>query len=174
MGWLTVLDYVLAFIACGMAALSDQRNARFWAVLGLLMLLLGAAKATAADLLLADLIREPMRDSALYGDRQGYQEVAIAGMFAVAALTGALLLYRKRAARMPVKLAAFASVGLIAFTAVRSASLHQVDALLGIRLLGLSANAAIENAAIIVIALCAAIASRRVGKAAQPGLARKG
>ena len=105
MGWLTVLDYVLAFIACGMAALSDQRNARFWAVLCLLMLLLGAAKATAADLLLADLIREPMRDSALYGDRQGYQEVAIAGMFAVAALTGALLLYRKRAARMPVKAA---------------------------------------------------------------------
>lgn len=81
---------------------------------------------------------------------------------------------QKQRMRGDGKLAAFASVGLIAFTAVRSASLHQVDALLGIRLLGLSANAAIENAAIIVIALCAAIASRRVGKAAQPGLARKG
>lgn len=171
MGWITVLNYALVFIACGVAAMSGTRNARFWAALCLFMLLLGAAKATAADVLLADLIRIPLRNSELYDERRGYQEAIIAGLFAAAALAGALLLYRKRAARFPVKLAAFASVGLLGFIVIRSVSLHQVDELLGIKAFGISVNAVIENAAIIVIGICAAITSRWTsGRLARNGL----
>lgn len=166
MKWVTILDYALAFVLCGAAALSNQKNARFWAALCLLMLLLGAFKAVTVGASAADYLQDMARRGGWYEVRRTYQGGAIVAVLAVASIGTTAALYRKRHERSSVQIAAVAVIGLLAFVAVRTASLHQIDALLGRKLIGVSLGAAIENAAIASIAICAALASRRSIRAA--------
>lgn len=156
MGWLTVLDYVLAFVLTGLAAAKDSRNAGFWATACLFMLLLGGGKAMNIEPLVADMLRDVARHGGWYEVRRPYQEIIIALVAVSALAVGLALGFRKRRARWEVKLAGFALVALATFLGVESASLHAIDAKLHIRIIGFSATGLAKNAFILLVAASAA------------------
>lgn len=163
MGWLTVLDDVLAFVLTGLAAAKGSRIAAFWAIICLCMLLLAGGKAFDLQSLMADMLRSVARHSEWYEGRRPYQEIILILIAVTALAVGLVLGFRERRRRWDVKLAGFALVALLGLFGAQTVSLHGIDAAFQFSIFGLSAHGLAENAFILIIAASAASVVGSIG-----------
>jgi len=158
-GWLTVAAYFAAALICGLAARREPApdgRARpgptpFWLALTTLMILLGINKQLDLQSLLTVTARRILTASGLYAGRRTYQ-VAFIG--AVGATCAVLLGISAWASRRSLRHRGVAMVGMafvLGYVAIRAASFHHVDALIGSRLGGLKWNWIFELGGILVI-----------------------
>lgn len=157
-GWLTVACYLLGAWACREAARAagrcsmPRRERRFWMLLALLLLLLGANKQLDLQSALTEFGRLLARAHGWYGQRALVQLwfIVAAGVAAMA-LAGAVL-YLLRRAPKPTQLAIMGAGALLGFVLIRAASFHHMDRFVGSMLLGLRANWLLEIGGILLVA----------------------
>jgi hypothetical protein len=160
-GWLTVALYVLAAWAC-LQVLNAGRGQRFhldpnertlWRLLLVAMVLLGINKQLDLQSALTELARMQAVEQGWYDQRRQIQEafvasVPVVGLTALAAL---MVLAWKTPAQTLWSCAGAA--GLVVFVAIRAASFHKVDDMLGWQLAGLNLNWIVEMGSLLVISL---------------------
>jgi hypothetical protein len=105
-------------------------QASFWFVLGMALLFLGVAKLVGLQHFLGSQVRDLAREDGLYDVRRPYQQLANYAVVGIAVLTFAsgVVIWVKKWFVLILPLGAM--VLLLAFTAIRAISLHQVDTLL--------------------------------------------
>lgn len=158
-GWVTVMLYAWVAWAC-QRVLRRERQRRIvltanerpvWRLLMVAMLLLGINKQLDLQSALTELARIMAVEQGWYEHRRQYQEAFIAampilGLTALAAL--AMLVWH---APTPTAWACAGAAGLVVFVAIRAASFHHVDDMLGWRLAGLPLNWLLEMGSLVVI-----------------------
>lgn len=159
-GWVTVVAYLLAAVACAWAAwreprpggLPKSRPSGFWLMLSVAMVLLGINKQLDVQTLFTLIGRRVLEANGLYQERRHYQTMflgAVAGSSLIL-LIGSLWLARRSLRHRWAALVGMAFV--MGFVVIRAASFHHVDALLGSRLGGLKWNWILELGGIAVVA----------------------
>lgn len=162
MGWLTVVVYLLAAVASGLAAYrlagaegADGRERRFWILAAGLMLALALNKQLDLQSLLTMIARCHSRLAGWYEVRRRVQEgfillVAVGGL----AVLGLLALFL-RAILKRIWLALLGLGFVCVFVVVRAASFHHVDIALGSTLAGVRLNWLLELPGPTLVALVA-------------------
>lgn len=171
-GWITVLSYFLVMLLCarnarnvvaparpGPAAFFKARaQRRVWLTLAIVLFLLGLNKQTDLQTLMTIVGRAIARQQGWYGERRHLQRNLIVVIGAIAiVLCGFLYLVIRRAGLWAI-VATVDTVLLCAFILVRTASLHDVDLLLGRGAMGITVNLVIEMGAIALDAVAALLA----------------
>ena len=138
---------------------ANERTVWRWMLAG--MIALGINKQLDLQSGLTELARVLAHEQGWYANRRQYQEAFVVaspmlGLTAMAALV--LLIWRAPA---PTLCACAGAVGLLIFIAIRAASFHRVDEMLGLRLSGLSMNWLLEIGSLLVIG-CSAYKRYRV------------
>lgn len=101
------------------------------------------------DILLALAGRCAALDEGWYADRRGWQGVVVLVIALVGAGLAALAIWMRKAA--DERMALTGAAMLLAFTAARSVSLHQIDAVLGATILGFRFNGVVEAAGLALV-----------------------
>ena len=168
-GWLTVAAYFLAAWLCLAAARATRidrqhpsQPATFWIAIAAALILLGINKQLDLQTLLTQIGREVARCQGWYDQRRTVQAAFIAAVTAacIAALATLALLARRSLQRLWLALVGI--VFLVCFIAIRAASFHHVDRLLGLRLGGLKINWILELGGIGCVIICACANSFRL------------
>lgn len=128
-----VVLHAIVAVMCSAAALATRRQAspgvqgRYWACIGLAVLLSGLWELLGTEQAIQAAVRDISRSGHWYEDRRDLQ-VGLVSTSMVAAIAAMLLLAR-RAYRLdrPLAFAVAASVALISLLVVRLLSLHMVD-----------------------------------------------
>jgi hypothetical protein len=131
-----------------------------WAGLALMLLLLGINKQLDLQSLLTEIGRIAARDEGWYEARRTVQVVFILLLLVTGAWALRALWRIARGHLAQMRMALFGALGLVAFVAIRAASFHHVDLLIGTEVAGVDLNAWLEIGAITVIAVGAA---RQIG-----------
>lgn len=151
MGWVTVVVYLVAAVASGLAArrlvASDpqtRRERRFWIITAAVMLLLAANKQLDLQSFMTMLARCHAQLSGWYDVRRAVQEafiylVAAGGVIALGLMA---LLLRGILGRVWLALVGLGFVCV--FVVIRAASFHHVDVLLGSSAAGIKLNWLLE------------------------------
>jgi hypothetical protein len=139
---------------------SVERVPALWAGLSLMLLLLGINKQLDLQSLLTELGRIAARDQGWYEGRRTVQVVFILLLVVAGAWLLRALWQFSRAHLPDLRLALLGALGLVCFVAIRAASFHHVDLLIGTEIAGIDLNAWLENGAIGCIAFGAA---RQIG-----------
>jgi hypothetical protein len=139
-----------------------ERVPALWAGLSLMLLLLGINKQLDLQSLLTEIGRILARDEGWYEGRRTVQVVFILLLLVLGAWVLRALWVFCRAHLEQTRLALLGSLGLVAFVAIRAASFHHVDLIIGTEIAGVDLNAWLENGAIACIAVGAA---RQIGVA---------
>jgi hypothetical protein len=168
-GWITVVAYLVATVACGRTWIADRRarhlghlaSPAFWMVLTALLLFLGINKQLDLQTLLGDVGRRAAKAQGWYENRRVYQvlfiaALAIAGLIALGAFSW---LAKSQWRRNFVAL--LGTVFLYVFVLVRASSIHHVDVFLRWEFLGLKWNWILELGGISVVGVGAYLARRR-------------
>lgn len=167
MGWLTVALYLLAAVACAIAASrgtfparTSSRERLFWWFAAGVLMLLAINKQLDLQSLLTSVARCLAMNQGWYEDRRAVQVwfvgvVAAVGGLGIVAL-GFLL--RNTFARTGL---AVAGLGFVCvFVAIRAASFHHVDTLIDGRLFGLRLNWLLEMPGPLIVLVAAIRQSR--------------
>jgi len=157
-GWITVADYLIAFLLAARAARSDWRNSGIWLVIALAMVILCINRVIDLQSLFKAFGRQMASQNGWYEERGLYQAIlvgSIAAIFADGFLSSALTLRKSGGA---VALALAGAILLVGFVITRSISLQLLDEMLKLRIADLSINLIIENAVILFVLSCAAYA----------------
>ncbi len=158
MGWVTVLMYLLAALACWWLA-RDPRcvphlragELKIWLGIALLMLALGINKQLDLQSALTELGRVVASYQGWYEHRQGIQLVFLLALAAAClAAVGGLLLISRRLARGTL-LAAVGTALVAGFVVIRAASFHHFDQFIGSHLVGLRWNWILELGGILLV-----------------------
>lgn len=166
-GWLTVAVYLLATVACartalgtGFTPLKEKREQAFWWLATSLMAFLAVNKQIDLQSLLTAVARCAALDQGWYEDRQAVQRGFIIGLIAggVAGILLASFLLQGTFARTGLALIGLTCVSV--FVGIRAVSFHQVDALIGMWVLGLRMNWLLELPGPILVIWAAFRASR--------------
>jgi hypothetical protein len=165
LGWVTVAAYLLAAVACGLAAWREPMPdgtrrpragpSRFWVALAGLLLALGVNKQLDLQSLLTQIGRDTIRAWGLYSERR---ELQLGFILAVAMICCAALGAFFWAARRTLKRRWPAIAGILfilGFVTIRAASFHNVDIFLAARLGGMKWNWILELGGIAVVAAAA-------------------
>jgi hypothetical protein len=170
MGWLTVALYFYAAYRCfrlarGRATRLVKQESSVWWIFTLALLALGINKQLDLQTALTEIGRFMAREQGWYETRQIVQAeflglVAIAGLVSIVALVWITR-------RMPkaTQLAVAGGVALIAFVAMRAASFHHFDRLIGRSFFGLRVNWVFEIGSIAIILIAAHLRSRGPARA---------
>lgn len=158
-GWITVALYAATAWACFRVLQTERRgqvvmsgNEQWiWRLLMMAMVALGINKQLDLQSALTEMGRVLASEQGWYGNRRQYQEAFIAamvvmGLTALAAM--AVLVWRAPA---PTLLACVGAAGLVVFVAVRAASFHHVDAMLGWKWGVLPLNWILEMGSLLLI-----------------------
>lgn len=174
-GWLTVAAYLIcaALAVAVWRGQPDGRGRAFWGLIAAATLFLAVNKQLDLQTALTATARCLAHAQGWYEQRRIVQLAFIAAFLG---LTVAGLWLGGRSLRGNLRESGVALIGLVVlagFVMVRAIGFHHVDALIGRRQLGVSANFLFENAGLLLIALnAAAILLRRPGRLA--GLPRRG
>lgn len=166
LGWVTVVAYLVASLASGLAARREPmpngtarprgRPSRFWLVLSGLMLALGINKQLDLQSLLTQIGRDLAMAWGLYSGRRKLQLAFIALVVLVCVGAVVVLLWSARRTlgrRWP---AIVGMMFILGFVIIRAASFHHIDAFLGTRLGGrFKWNWILELGGIAVVAAAA-------------------
>jgi hypothetical protein len=170
MGWVTVALYFYAAYRCyrlarGRDARLVKQEHRVWWLFTLALLALGINKQLDLQTALTEIGRIVAHEQGWYENRQVVQAefiglVAIAGLVCIVALVWITR-------RMPkaTRLAVAGGVALVGFVAIRAASFHHFDRLIGRSFFGLRANWILEIGSIAVILVAAHLRARAPGRA---------
>lgn len=123
----------VALAAAGVRRVAQARSRRrFWGALAALILLLGITRQFDLQLLAASAMRGLLLVDDVYGERTGLQIglIVAIGSFGMTGLLIALITFRR--AEASVLAALVAAALLIAFTVIRTVSLHDIDHILAI------------------------------------------
>lgn len=165
-GWLTVLAYLLCFVLSAQVwhRLRGQPGRSFWAVIAVLMIFLAVNKQLDLQSALTALGRCMAQAGGWYDSRRIVQVAFILGLLVLmlASLMIALRSLRDRLPRDGVALLGIAV--LCTFVAVRAVGFSDMDALIGHRHFGVSANYLFENSGLLLIALNALALLLRRGR----------
>jgi hypothetical protein len=131
-----------------------------WAGLALMLLLLGINKQLDLQSLLTELGRIAARDQGWYEGRRAVQTVFILLLVAAGAWGLRAVWTFARGHLKEMRLALLGALGLVCFVAIRAASFHHVDLIIGTEIAGVDLNAWLEIGAISCIAFGAA---RQIG-----------
>jgi len=157
---------VVAYALVAVAALAARRRGsgrerRMWSIIAAMLLLLASAKWLRAQEALTDAARSLLFSRGWYAEHREVQMVAAALIAGVAALL-AFLLWRWLRGAAPNLLIACAALGLLlAFVAIRAASIHDVDLWVTASFAGMRKGWWVELAALLVIAGSALVYSAR-------------
>ncbi len=131
----------------------DASTGKFWIAVAILLLTIGLVKEFHLGEELVNDLRQMAKESGWYGERRAYQTWLIIGVF-VGGFVGAGLATYWFADKLGGNIALFIAITyLLIFKAIDACSLHQVDAILGIRFGGLSVRNVIEFTLLVAIAL---------------------
>jgi hypothetical protein len=191
-GWTLVALYLLAATAAWWARRAGRRGAAasrrwpgperrgadrsaayrahsvFWLVLLVVCTLLGVNKQLDLQAWITDVVRTLAVEQGWHEERRVVQAVIVGviGIGGLAALAGIVAVTRRL---LPRHLPAFIALGvLLAYAALRTVSLHHLDAVLRDRTLGWRHGELIEAGAVLCIAGCAVLTSRWVLRRRRP------
>jgi hypothetical protein len=157
MGWITVGLYLLTALGAyrlsrGGRSNMTGRELRTWTVLSFLFLGLSLNKQFDLMSAITEGGRVMAKAQGWYGERRPLQREFVFGVLALGGLgaCGLLALIARRML-LAVQLALLGAVYLIAFIAIRSTSLHRVDALLGYRWHDVKLNWVFEMGGILFV-----------------------
>ena len=158
-GWITVVLYALAAWACHRISRLERRrlvalsaNERLiWRLLASGMIALGINKQLDLQSALTELGRILALEYGWYENRRQYQEAFIAAVPIIGLTVLIAMLILVRASPRPTLWACTGAAGLIVFVAIRAASFHHVDKILGWHLGGLPLNWVLEMGSLSVI-----------------------
>lgn len=137
------------------AYFGSRARRRFWMTAGLVLLGLGINKQLDLDAVLTGIGRATAQQQGWYDARQSLQREFIGAVAVVALVCSAILpVLARRAGRWEIA-ATIGLVGLFAFVAIRAASFHQIDAVLGSGWAGVKVSHVMELGGITTIALTA-------------------
>jgi hypothetical protein len=139
---------------------AGERVPALWAGLALMLLLLGINKQLDLQSLLTELGRIAARDQGWYEGRRVVQVTFIMLLVLAGAWGLRALWLFSRGHLADLRLALIGALGLVCFVAIRAASFHHVDLLIGTEIAGVDLNFWLENGAIGCIAFGAA---RQIG-----------
>ena len=169
LGWVTVVAYIAAAVACGWVWRSDRRaelagdraaSPTFWLILSVLLSFLGVNKQLDLQSLLTEIGRAFSRKQGWY-ERRGAVQLAFVAAAGVVALIAAF--WFAWIARKNLKRNLTALVGivlLLAFVSIRASSFHHVDVVINSTLAGVRWNAIMELGGIGLTALGAFVSMR--------------
>lgn len=162
-GWLTVLAYLVCLVLAVRMwrRLEGQRDRAFWGMVAILMLALAINKQLDLQSAMTAVGRCLAQAGGWYDNRRIVQFGFILGLLAL--MIGGLLV-AFRALHGQLRLNGVALVGLVilcGYVAIRAVGFHHMDALIGQRQFGVSANYVFENAGLLLIGLNAAARLRR-------------
>lgn len=163
-GWLTVINYFLAFVISARAARVDWKNANFWAFISLAMLVLCVNKQLDLQSLLTAMGRELSERGGWYEDRRIVQRIFIEAVALVAIAGMSALIFINRRAGKPIIGAVVGMTFIGAFVVARAASFHGMDQMLGLSIMALKLNHILENVGIAMVlgsASCAVSSSKK-------------
>ncbi len=158
-GWLTVALYVFAAWSC-YKVLHRERHASFvlsanerlvWRLLMVTMIALGINKQLDLQSALTEWGRIMAQEQGWYGQRRQYQEAFIAALPVVGLTVLAAMMLLVWNAPTPTLWACVGAAGLVVFVAIRAASFHHVDEMLGWRMGGLTLNWGLEMGSLLLI-----------------------
>lgn len=162
-GWLTVLAYLLCFVLSARVWRRERGRggAGFWGLVAVLMLFLAVNKQLDLQSALTALGRCMAHGQGWYENRRIVQAGFILAL--LTAMAGVLLIgIRVLSGQLRRNGLALAGLAILcAFIAVRAVGFHLIDALIGQRHYGVSANYLFENAGLVLIALNAWLILRR-------------
>ncbi len=164
MGWLTVVAYFVAALACYRAYQRSRRAARapgegrvaiVWGGLALLLAILGVNKQLDLQSLLTAIGRTMAYEQGWYEERRAVQRIFVLGVAAgaLAAAAGLVALARGHVVRLAPAL--FGAVFLFAFVLVRASSFHHMDAFIALDFCGIRMNWLLELSGIAFIGFAA-------------------
>jgi hypothetical protein len=176
MGWVTVALYFVAAWVCFLSARRSQvldRRAssygrwepRLWVLFAVVLLALGISKQLDLQSPFTEAMRVVAREQGWYETRRQYQYAFIGAVAVFAACAAAALIAATWRLGRALKLAALGMVFVLAFVAVRAMSFHDVDALIGTRVLNVRVNWMFEIGGIVVVIAGAALRLRRLADA---------
>jgi hypothetical protein len=157
--------YLVVAAAC--LSVSRQYDVRrdqsrsFWRTAALLLVVTGVASSLGLTEIVADGVRGWLRHRGLYAERNDLQVALIGGCVIVAILVALGWAATRGGSSMVGLAAGLMLVSLMLFVAVRSVSLHRVDAVLFERIGPISAGRAGELALLAGIGAMAALNLRR-------------
>jgi hypothetical protein len=160
-GWLTVVNYLAAFIVAIRAARTDWQNSRFWIFVTFTMLLLGINKQLDLQTLFTDIGRDVAYHEGWYQERRVVQKIFIEGLSALTVLGCCVLLMLFRRSGLQVLFAMVGMAILFAFIVARAASFHYMDRALGLTFLAMTLNHWAENLGILIVFLGALSATSK-------------
>ena len=170
MGWLTVLLYFYAAHRCFRLARNRavklvDRETTVWWLFALALAALGINKQLDLQTALTEIGRILAHKQGWYEERRAVQAgfIGLVGLLGVVSSAGLLLVTKNLPTATRAAIAG--GVSLVAFIAVRAASFHHVDRLIGQRLFGMKFNWVLEIGSISMI--IAATYFRALGPARQ-------
>jgi hypothetical protein len=153
LGWVTVVVYFLAALCMGVAARKAGPGRRYWIAMMPTLVFLGACKLFDLPGFFTDAFRQGFMQSEI-GEFHGMaQRIVTVGLLLAGVVGIAVTFYFLWRLSWAIKLALAAVVYLIAFIVIRAISLHAVDHLLGIQVLGVKVNHVLELGGLALVVI---------------------
>ena len=153
-GWVTVVLYfIAAWTAWRAFKVSEGRERSLWLLIWLMLAALGINKQLDLLTALTEIGRVLAFKQGWYGDRHIVQIWFIIGVAAACAEIAVGLLWLAYKTAYSTQLALLGMVILVAFVLIRAVSLHDIDHLIGERVLGLKWNWIMEIGGISIVLL---------------------
>lgn len=159
-GWFTVVAYFLAALLCYRGSRGPEERSIWWSI-AVLLIALGINKQLDLQSWFTQVGRDMARAEGWY-DVRGFVQIGFIVVMVVGGVIGAAWLFRlARHHAICVRTALIGLSLLLTFIAVRAASFHHVDRLIGTTILGFRFNWIFELGGIAIIAASAICARRR-------------
>jgi hypothetical protein len=153
-GWVTVVLYFIgAWTALRAFRVSEGRERPLWLLICLMLVALGINKQLDLLTTLTEMGRVLAFKQGWYGDRHIVQIWSVIGVAAVCADIAVGLLWLAHKTAYSTQLALLGMVIVLAFVLIRAVSLHDIDRLIGERVLGLKWNWILETGGISIVLL---------------------
>lgn len=158
-GWLTVVAYLAIAIQCARNAVVARqipRDALVWTAITLIMIFLGVNKQLDLQTWLTQTLRDAAMRGGWYQSRRPLQVAFIAVLVAASAVACWSALRMRSGAWSHYRIVACGMALLSAFVAIRAATFHHVDLLLGLGVSGFRVNHLLELGALALVSIGAA------------------
>jgi hypothetical protein len=144
LGWITVVVYFQAAVCTGVAARKAGPGWRYWIAMTPILVFLGVFKLFDLPGLFTDAFRSGFMQSQ-QGEFHGTIQRNISAAMLLAGVAGiAVIFYFSRRLLWKIRIAMAGVIYLIAFMVIRAISLHMIDHVLEIQVLGVKMNHVLE------------------------------